>query len=865
MRIENNANFLAMNNVTAKNAKKVAQNAQKKLSMNEILTAEQKQKIDAKLEQLEFAKNQKQIDRIMQQLSQELDKSDSKTENTIENGNTTTTTKKEVDTQSRFWGSKSKNKKKQINISVDKFNPREILKQLKEQGVNYDKQDAKTILKKGNEKNIQGLLNKLLKDDGVSKIKFTAPGQHTEFAGHKDIKGAKFENREQVLKQVEDALPEGTKIPANLKNAVVNAKTSEEFSKALSHMLKEVSKDPNVQINLGQTGTDKVKVGEDKVQVGTKKVKVGEDKVQVGTEKTGEAHKKDDIKNKAYNKDLNAELDKELAELSKWGLEKLDPALFEKVKNAVNKDAALAELEQKLEAQNNIDTPDLKTKFDLNWQKKANDITKGNGQKSVIIGDPHIGDSEGTGDIRNFDNSEYASIPGGLKAHYNGNMNLVDTNGLKFVGHGKTSAHDKNLTFNDKGLIQLANGSKLELTEDGKVILNGSEVKEGQKLNLGKDNFGNDIILETTNGIDQHARDMKGNSIGAKDLGTNFKLTAGEVEIKSRRDEFKGAQMWSFQSTKLYDDGVADSGLMMNMLDGKKNTQAEVDQMIANNYVSDSAKFFSSPMKDQYSYRIGASFDKETYKPVYENRPIYEEKPVYDNKPIYEERPVYQIGVDNYKQVQDPGKLTGILTTPYLVRGSSLDSNIHSIVDTTVHRENNHGGGGRGDGGDTPLAFDLNGNGYQTTPAKVNFDGHQVNNIADGVLSIRGGNSFKDLFGNQTDLNADGNADGFANGFQALKALAAQEGLINGNDMKLDLADIQKLQAKHDLGMKMGYTGSVQSLASLGITEINLANTNFTTTTNNFDGLGNGLIKQDGATFKVNGQEREYADIWSSF
>lgn len=170
----------------------------------------------------------------------------------------------------------------------------------------------------------------------------------------------------------------------------------------------------------------------------------------------------------------------------------------------------------------------------------------------------------------------------------------------------------------------------------------------------------------------------------------------------------------------------------------------------------------------------------------------------------------------------------------------------------------------------SPLTFDLNGDGVKTSNKLIQYDidgdgkTEKINDVTDGTLSIRGGKDGKDLFGDNTDLDGDGKADGFKNGFDALKALALKEGLINNkNDMKLDAKDIKILEDKYKFGMKTdGYNSKEKSLASLGITEINLGKTDKTQSTENFDGQGNLLMKQDGASFKINGKSREYADVW---
>lgn len=171
----------------------------------------------------------------------------------------------------------------------------------------------------------------------------------------------------------------------------------------------------------------------------------------------------------------------------------------------------------------------------------------------------------------------------------------------------------------------------------------------------------------------------------------------------------------------------------------------------------------------------------------------------------------------------------------------------------------------------SPLTFDLDGDGIETSDkiVKYDIDGDgqldDINDAGDAVLCFNGGDSGKELFGNNTDLNGDGIADGYSNGFEALKALAQKEGLINGtDDMKLDSNDIKQLEQKYSFGMKTnGYNGNVVSLESLGITEINLANTDSVTTIDDFDAKGNRLMTQTGATFEINGETRDYADVWN--
>ena len=176
---------------------------------------------------------------------------------------------------------------------------------------------------------------------------------------------------------------------------------------------------------------------------------------------------------------------------------------------------------------------------------------------------------------------------------------------------------------------------------------------------------------------------------------------------------------------------------------------------------------------------------------------------------------------------------------------------------------------------ESPLSFDLNGDGVKTSDNLVKYDIDAdgvldtINDSADAVLvfdknhdGVSGANG-SETFGNNTDLDGDGIADGYKDGFEALKALAKKEGLVNGTtDNVLDADDIKVLEEKWGFGIKAGYNGATSKLTDAGISEIKLANTNETIVEKDFDDRGNQLMHQMGATFKVNDEVREYADIW---
>lgn len=177
---------------------------------------------------------------------------------------------------------------------------------------------------------------------------------------------------------------------------------------------------------------------------------------------------------------------------------------------------------------------------------------------------------------------------------------------------------------------------------------------------------------------------------------------------------------------------------------------------------------------------------------------------------------------------------------------------------------------------ESPLSFDINGDGIKTSDEIISYDidgDGNLDNIfdsADAVLVFdKDGNGISgedgsECFGNNTDLNGDNVKDGFNDGFEALKEFAKQNNLINGNDDNvLDEKDIKYLEENFGFKIKLnGYNSEAVSLSEAGITEINLAQTEDTSLIDNFDGNGNQLMEQEGATFKVNGETREYADLW---
>ena len=175
----------------------------------------------------------------------------------------------------------------------------------------------------------------------------------------------------------------------------------------------------------------------------------------------------------------------------------------------------------------------------------------------------------------------------------------------------------------------------------------------------------------------------------------------------------------------------------------------------------------------------------------------------------------------------------------------------------------------------SPLNFDLDGDGINTTDEIIDFDidgdgkMDKINNSSDAVLVFDAdgdgisGEDGSECFGDNTDLDGDGKADGYKDGFEALKALAKKEGLTDDN--KLDEKDLKVLEGKYGLKIKeKGYLDESKSLSDVGITDINLSTTNETTLNKDFDGKQNDLMTQEGATFTMNGKTQNYADLWHS-
>jgi hypothetical protein len=189
----------------------------------------------------------------------------------------------------------------------------------------------------------------------------------------------------------------------------------------------------------------------------------------------------------------------------------------------------------------------------------------------------------------------------------------------------------------------------------------------------------------------------------------------------------------------------------------------------------------------------------------------------------------------------------------------------------------------------SPLIFDLEGQGLKLKNAgmiEVDLDGDGKSEMISDLSAHIGLLIFdskqeamsdepyaagKDMFGNGTDLSAYGirgpQEDGtFENGFDALRALCERFELVRGDKQHLDAADLAVLEKEVGLAMRVGGVaeGEDQSFARIGVSRIALGQADKIQSIEQAeeDAYGNKLMRQDGATFVVNGETRDYCDIW---
>ena len=189
----------------------------------------------------------------------------------------------------------------------------------------------------------------------------------------------------------------------------------------------------------------------------------------------------------------------------------------------------------------------------------------------------------------------------------------------------------------------------------------------------------------------------------------------------------------------------------------------------------------------------------------------------------------------------------------------------------------------------SPLIFDLSGTGLKIRTGELveldlQGDGRTavITNLERGTGLLVFDSKFqpadgkdygagRDFFGDGTDLRAygivgPGKDGGFANGFDALRALCEHFDRVHGAKQHLDAADLAFLETQCGLRMRLDGVvgGEDRKLSEVGVTRIALGQPDRIQSIERSaeDAWGNRLMKQEGATFVVKGQTREYADIW---
>jgi hypothetical protein len=180
----------------------------------------------------------------------------------------------------------------------------------------------------------------------------------------------------------------------------------------------------------------------------------------------------------------------------------------------------------------------------------------------------------------------------------------------------------------------------------------------------------------------------------------------------------------------------------------------------------------------------------------------------------------------------------------------------------------------------SPLVMDLEGTGLKIRHAHlvaVDVDGDGQREVVTDLEPSMGlllfnadGSELAGAFGDNTDLSAYGvetPVEGFADGFAALRALCEHLGLVKGRGaMSLDADAIAFLEREVGLRVRLGGVRGEdeRSLTELGITRFDLGDERHVDllSLSEKDAFGNRMMRQRGATFVIQGQVREYADLW---
>ncbi len=183
----------------------------------------------------------------------------------------------------------------------------------------------------------------------------------------------------------------------------------------------------------------------------------------------------------------------------------------------------------------------------------------------------------------------------------------------------------------------------------------------------------------------------------------------------------------------------------------------------------------------------------------------------------------------------------------------------------------------------SPLIFDLTGRGFclhggHRVGIDLDGDGQEelISDLDDdiGLLVIapdpEATGEAAAFFGDRSDLSRWGvsapRQDGaWDDGFMALRALVEHLAMLRPDKQYLDVEDITRLQDTVGLRMRVGgIRGREVLLTDLGISRIDLGSAEDTQRIEDasIDAIGNRFMRQEGATFVIDGEVRDYVDIW---
>ncbi len=179
----------------------------------------------------------------------------------------------------------------------------------------------------------------------------------------------------------------------------------------------------------------------------------------------------------------------------------------------------------------------------------------------------------------------------------------------------------------------------------------------------------------------------------------------------------------------------------------------------------------------------------------------------------------------------------------------------------------------------SPLTLDIDGDGKYVSDRLVDFDidgdgkKDRINDVdAEDFLLVwdadgdgKAGENGHELFGDNTrlDVDGDGQYDRFNNGFEALIALARQQGLVGNGDNQLSQEDLKILERQYGFAIRKGGLNGIDlSFAEAGLRELNVGE-GPVTTEYGIQGTNNAVSRRQGAGFTLDdGTSGDMVDVW---